>query len=345
MMNVLSYAAAAGLAALIVYLMVVGNSILLPLVIATFICYLINALATASRNLRIFGRALPNGLRLAAAILIILSFSWFVVNLVITNINQVMEAMPGYQQNLQNLAARLGEHFGNEYVDRARALVTRLNLTSVARDLALSIAGILGRAGTVAIYVAFLLLEQHSFDKKIAALCRREGREALLRRILKRIGSEIQTYVWLKTLTSLIVGVGSYLVMKIVGVDYAEFWALLIFALNFIPYIGSLLGVVFPTVLALVQFPTLTPFFVMAVVLIIIQFTTGSIIEPKLMGRGLNLSPVIVVLSLSVLGTIWGLVGMFLAVPLMVVIMIVCSQFESTRRIAILMSADGELRN
>lgn len=344
-MNVLNYAAAAGLIALVVYLMIVGTSILLPLVIATFICYLINALATASRKIRIFGRALPNGVRLAAAIVIILFFSWFVVNLVVKNINQVTAAVPGYQQNLQTLAERLGEHVGKKYVDRAQAMVARLNLTSVARNLALSIAGTLGSIGTVAIYVAFLLLEQHNFDKKIASLCRGEGREALLRRILQRIGSEIQTYVWLKTLMSLTVGIGSYLVMKIVGVDFAEFWALLIFALNYIPYIGSMLGVIFPTVLTLVQFPTLKPFFVTAVLLIIIQFTTGSIIEPKLMGKGLNLSPVIIVLSLSVLGTIWGLVGMFLAVPLMVVVMIVCSQFESTRRVAILMSADGEVRN
>jgi predicted PurR-regulated permease PerM len=71
---------------------------------------------------------------------------------------------------------------------------------------------------------------------------------------------------------------------------------------------------------------------------------SGSIIEPRLMGKGLNLSPVVMLLSLSMWGTIWGIVGMFLAVPLMVVVMIVCAHFESTRGLAVLMSADGELR-
>src|SRR5215471_2745818 len=340
-MTLLNYAAAAGLTALIVYLLIVGNTILLPLVIAVFVCYLINALAAVTRNIRIFGRSLPNSVRLTGAIVVILLVSWFVVNMVIGNINQVTAALPVYQQNLRLMAERFGQRFGAEYSERSQALLKKIDLGSMAGSLARTVASLIGSIGTVAVYVVFLLLEQHSLDKKIAALCHGAEREDLTHRILDRIGSQIQTYVWLKTVMSLFVGFGSYLVMKIVGVDFAEFWALLIFALNYIPYIGSMLGVIFPSVLALFQFPTLKPFFVTAVILIIIQFTTGSIIEPKLMGKGLNLSPVVMLLSLSVLGTIWGLVGMLLAVPLMVVIMIVCSQFESTRRVAILMSADG----
>src|SRR5262249_25240388 len=169
-------------------------------------------------------------------------------------------------------------------------------------------------------------------------------RQALVRRILQRIATEIQTYVWLKTLTSLMTGVASYLVMRFVGVDFAAFWALLIFALNYIPYIGAMLGVIFPATIALVQFDTLKPFIVTVCALAVVQFTTGSIIEPRIMGKGLNLSPVIMLLSLATWGAIWGVVGMFLAVPLMVVVMIICSHFQPTRSIAIIMSADGDLR-
>lgn len=165
-----------------------------------------------------------------------------------------------------------------------------------------------------------------------------------MHRILQRIGDEIQPYVWLKTVTSLTTGVASYTVMKIVGVNFAEFWALLIFALNYIPYIGALLRVVFPAVLTLVQYDTFRPFLITTVMLTVIQFSIGSILEPRLMGKGLNLSPLIMLVALSVWGTIWGVVGMFLAVPLMVVVMIVCSHFAATRPLAIIMSADGELR-
>jgi predicted PurR-regulated permease PerM len=344
MPHVLNYAAAAGLTALIVYLMIVGNAILLPLVIAAFVCYLINALAAVTRDIRILGWALPDSLRLTGAIVVFLIVSWFVLSLVVRNINQVSAAVPVYQKNLQLVAERLAQRFG-AYPTHFQSLLTNVDLGGMARSLAKTVAGLVGRTGTVAVYVVFLLLEQHSLDKKIAALCTRPAREALMHRILQRIGSQIQTYVWLKTVMSVAVGIGSYLVMKIIGVDFAEFWALLIFALNYIPYLGSLFGVIFPSVLALVQFPTLTPSLVTAGVLTVLQFTCGSIIEPRLMGKGLNLSPVVMLLALSVWGRIWGIVGMFLAVPLMVAVMIICSHFESTRGIAVLMSADGELRN
>jgi predicted PurR-regulated permease PerM len=129
-----------------------------------------------------------------------------------------------------------------------------------------------------------------------------------------------------------------------VGIDLAEFWALLIFSLSYIPYIGAWLGVIFPTALALVQFETLTPFLITAGLLALVQFACGSILEPRIMGKGLNISPMVMLLSLSIWGAIWGVVGMFLAVPLTVVVMIVCSHFAPTRPLAILLSADGTVR-
>ena len=194
-------------------------------------------------------------------------------------------------------------------------------------------------------FVLFLLLEQHIFSRKITVLCPNAEREARVRRMLEQIGSEIQSYLWMKTLMGLLVTGLSYTVMKAVGVDLAEFWALLIFSLSYIPYIGAWLGVMFPTALALVQFETLTPFLITAGLLAVIQFACGSILEPRIMGKGLNISPLIMLLSLSVWGALWGIVGMFMAVPIMVVVMIVCSHFEATRPIAIMMSANGEVRS
>jgi hypothetical protein len=165
------------------------------------------------------------------------------------------------------------------------------------------------------------------------------------RRILDRIGAEIQTYVWLKTLISAATAAACYVVMKVAGLDLAEFWALLIFALNFIPYIGSWLGVIFPAFLALVQFESPASILMIVVGLTLIQFTGGSIVEPRLMGTGLNVSPVFMLLSLALWGAIWGVIGMLLAVPIMVVFMIVCSHVSATRPIAILLSADGILRS
>ncbi|HEY1304112.1 MAG TPA: AI-2E family transporter [Vicinamibacterales bacterium] len=343
-MAALNHAAIAGLVALIVYLLIVGQPILLPLVIAGFTTYLINALAALSSRIRIGGRTLPAAVRFAGAIVIMLLLSWLVVKLLTRNITQVVAAAPLYEQNLQKFITLAADWVGLEEVPQARAYLESVRITDVIRGLAGTLTGLIGSLGAVAIYTVFLLLEQHNFPKKIAALVPDAEREALVHRIFNRIGAEIQTYVWLKTLISGGTAIACYVVMKAVGLDMAAFWALTIFGLNYIPYIGSWLGVILPAFLALVQFGTLTPFLVTTGLLTLIQFTGGSIIEPRLMGTGLNISPVVMLLSLSVWGTVWGIVGMFLAVPLMVVVMIVCSHVKATRGIAVLMSANGELR-
>ncbi|HKE88520.1 MAG TPA: AI-2E family transporter [Vicinamibacterales bacterium] len=343
-MAALNHAAIAGLVALIVYLLIVGQPILLPLVIAGFATYLINALAALSYRIRIGGRTLPATVRFAGAIVIMLLLSWLVVKLLTRNITQVVAAAPLYEQNLQKFITLAADWVGLEEVPQARAYLESVKITNVFRSLAGTLTGLIGSLGAVAIYTVFLLLEQHNFPKKIAALVHDPEREALVHRIFERIGTEIQTYVWLKTLISAATGIACYVVMKTVGLDMAAFWALLIFGLNYIPYIGPWLGVIFPAFLALVQFGTLTPFLVTTGLLALIQFVGGSIIEPRLMGTGLNISPVVMLLALSVWGTVWGIVGMFLAVPLMVVVMIVCSHVKATRGIAVLMSANGELR-
>jgi predicted PurR-regulated permease PerM len=341
---VLTYASAAGLVALTVYLLIVGAPILLPFVIAIFVTYLISAVAAATARIKVGGRTVPRPLRYGVSMALVLLMGWLMLKLVIGNIGQVIAAAPLYEQNLVRVANQVAGWLGLEELTDLRGLMQGRNLATLVRSLALSLTSMLGSLGTVAIYTVFLLLERANLSKKIAALFPEPEREALVRRIIQRIGKEIQTYVWLKTLISLATSAASYLVMKAVALDLAEFWALLIFGLNFIPYIGAWLGVLFPASMALVQFHTPTPILAVVGGLTVTQFTGGSIIEPRIMGTGLNVSPVVMLLSLALWGTIWGVVGMFLAVPLMVVIMIVCSNFPATRPIAILLSADGELR-
>lgn len=344
-MKILAVAAASGLTALILYLMVVGGSILLPLVIAIFVSYLISAMAAMTSRITIANRPLPWSVRVIASILLVGVVSWLIVRIVVSNSSQLMAAAPVYEGNLRALSIRVGDWLGLDEPIPIGPLFERGRLTALIRSIALSLTALIASFGAVTVYTLFLVLEGHSYEKKIAGLFPDPDRQALVKRILERIGSEIQSYIWYKTVFSAATTLASYSVMKLVGLDLAEFWALLIFFLNFIPYIGAWSGVVFPSLTALVQFETLTPIVLTIGALAIIQFTGGSIIEPKVMGTGLNISPVVMLLSLSVWGTIWGIAGMFLAVPLMVVIMIVCSHFEQTRPIAILMSADGQVRH
>jgi predicted PurR-regulated permease PerM len=128
-----------------------------------------------------------------------------------------------------------------------------------------------------------------------------------------------------------------------IGVDFAETWTLLIFLLNYIPSIGSILGVIFTAMLVLLQFDTLWQFFIIAVLLSSAQLIIGNVNEPTFMGRTLNLSPFVVIASLAFWSTLWGPVGAFLSVPLTTTLVIACSHVPSFRWIAVLLSADGQI--
>jgi AI-2 transport protein TqsA len=133
--------------------------------------------------------------------------------------------------------------------------------------------------------------------------------------------------------------------MRFVGLDFAEFWALLVFILHFIPTIGVIVATLLPTLLAAVEFNSLGPVLVIGIGITAIAQFMGNIVEPNVMGETLNLSPLTVIVSLIVWGSVWGIVGAFLCVPLTVILVIVLSNFESTRWVCILLSKTGEIRS
>ena len=158
-----------------------------------------------------------------------------------------------------------------------------------------------------------------------------------------KIDHSIGNYVALKTLTSLLTGFLSYFALLFIGVDVPLFWAFLIFVLNFIPTIGSLIATAFPTVFAFLQFGELTPGFLVLAIVGAIQMIVGNLVEPKLMGNSLNISPLVVFLTLAIWGVIWGISGMLLSVPITVILIIVMSEFPGTRPLAILLSQKGTI--
>jgi predicted PurR-regulated permease PerM len=132
--------------------------------------------------------------------------------------------------------------------------------------------------------------------------------------------------------------------MRLVGVDFAGFWALLIFVLNFIPIIGAISAISAPVLLALVQPDGGADKALLALVLLVgVEQTMSSVIEPRLIGRTVNLSPLVILLSLAVWGTLWGFAGLLLAVPITVTVMIILTQFPDTRWAAILLSDSGQI--
>ena len=342
-MKLLEFTLIIVLVVLTFYLLIVGQGLLLPLVIAFVFWYLINLLANAFLRVRIAGRGLPGWSRYSLSIGCFLGIIWALVELIGMNIDAVLEVAPTYQVNLEERVNSLLEYFDIQERPTQAQLMEIINIREILTGLAGSLTAVAANSGIILIYLIFMLLEQASLDHKISALFSNPEKERNVRRLLRKIAEDVRMYIGIKMLTSATTGILSYIFLKAVGVDFSEFWAILIFLLNFIPTIGSIIATVFPALITLVQFDTLAPFFLVLGGVTAIQFLIGNILEPRLMGDSFNLSPVIILFNLSLWGVIWGVPGMFLCVPFLVIVMIVFSHLPQTRPIAVVLSRDGQL--
>ena len=194
----------------------------------------------------------------------------------------------------------------------------------------------------VLVYLGFLIASRAGFARKVNKLfpSREERAEAL--EVFQRIRVGVERYLWIQTVTGLIIAVLSWGVMAAVGLDNAFFWAFLIFVAGYIPIIGGAVGCILPPLVGLVQFETFWPALILLVTLNVINFIVGNVILPRMQGDSLNLDPVVVLLALAFWGAIWGLAGMFLSTPLTVMTMVILAQFPGTQWIAVLLSGDGD---
>ncbi|WP_339862602.1 AI-2E family transporter [Paremcibacter congregatus] len=343
-MGVLSYAGGLGLITLLVYIMVIGRDLIVPFLIAVVIWYLINILSDTYHKIRIGTWQLPKAVSYGASLLTIGGALNFLIGMINHNILEVKKAAPLYQENFTRLTAKLYQMIGIEQEPSFNEIISQINLTTFATDVAGTLASLVGSASLILIYVLFLMLEQKYFTGKLERLVEGSPLKNTVFEIIDHISTDVKTYLGVKTFVSALTGGACYLVLIAVGVNNASFWAFVIFLLNFIPTVGSMLAVLFPALLSLVQFDSFTPFFIVITALVAIQVTMGNILEPKMMGSSLNLSPLVVMLSLALWGSIWGIAGMFLSVPFTVILMIIFAQFPKTKPIAILLSQDGNIK-
>ncbi|GJM12639.1 MAG: AI-2E family transporter [Pseudohongiella sp.] len=327
---------------LVLYLLIVGEALLLPLVIAIALWYLINTLAAAFAKIEIGGFSFPKIVCRLAAMFTFVLLVWGLINFLSGRADDVMQVIPVYQENLterfQNLPLVVVSAFQDQLI------TDWIDLPAYATSVASSFAGILASGGLILIYILFLFLEQGNFDEKITALFSNSGSETDVRKIISRIRNDIQKYISIKMFTSSMTGLLSYIFLRIVDVDFAGVWGLLIFLLNFIPTVGSIIATIFPAMIALAQSDGYTLFILVLAGIGALQVCIGNILEPRLMGNSFNLSPIVILLNLGLWQYIWGIPGMFLCVPFLIILTIILSHFPKTRPIAIILSSDGRLR-
>lgn len=318
--------------------MIAGQSFFIPFLIALIISYFIIAFAEWIKKMT----HLPMGLAYIAAIWGILVCLYMISTIVTNNVQNLIELAPSYQQKLESLIDTVFEKF-HLPEPNFKEFFGEFNFGSVVGSIALMIRDVASSTGMISLYVIFIMIEYHYFNEKLTALFRSKESLASAQEIVSKIARKTKSYLRLKTLFSLLTASLSYLLMVAVGVDFAEFWALLIFLLNFIPTIGSIVATVFPCLLTILQFETLWPFVVITVGLISMQFIIGNVLEPRLMGKQFNLSGLVILISLTLGGMIWGITGMFLCVPILMITSIILANFPKTRPVAVLLSQDGSL--
>lgn len=318
-----------------------GRAILVPVAQAIFFWFILNALASGMRRLPVLGPRIPWGAAVAGAAALLLVLGYLAVENSVRMAASLGTDAAGLQRAFDPLVTRLATASGLAEEEILNRVVDRVGLEALLGRIALGVVAFANTLGIVAIYVGFLLADQRYFESKLAALAPDEARRDRIRALLVRIGGGIQTYLWILTVVSALTAGLSYPIMRVVGLEHAGFLALVIFLLNYIPTIGSILGAVVPTAFALLQFQELGPALVVLAGVGAVQFVIGNILLPRLSGDTLNISLFVTILALFLWGALWGVTGMFLAVPITAALIIVLSNFEATRPLAIMLSRTG----
>jgi AI-2 transport protein TqsA len=343
-MKLIKFAMAIGVIALIFLLLIIGQDLLLPLVIAIAIWYLINVLASGIARLKIMNHGLPMSLCLAAALLLFFGFITIVVQFISGSLNDLGGVTREYEANLRAHWESLPFADSLPVEGLAQYVTDQFDISSIFAAVALSFTSIAADGTLIVIYVGFLLFEQRFFNAKLSAFMADASREKRMLRILERVRGDVRKYISIKLFTSALTGTLSYILLSLLEINFAEIWALLIFLLNFIPTIGSIIATIFPALIALAQSNEGFALFLIVLVAIgTLQVCIGNVLEPRLMGASLNLSPIVILFNLALWGSIWGIPGMFLCVPLLIITTIVLSHFPKTRPIAIVLSSNGQI--
>ena len=329
------------------WLLTAGKAIFVPAVLGAVVVYVIVGLAHVLGRVPGVGPVLPLPLRYLFSMLVIALAFFMLAYLIMANKERALALAPQYQQSLraaiQQVAVRFGFETEPTWATLRQELLAQVNLQRWAAVLLASLGSIVVTFVVVMLYATFLLAERRAFETKLAGMSDDPQRVARIRTVIGTINRRIGSYLALKTLLSVLLGAVSWAVMALYGLEFAALWAVLTAFLNFVPYVGSVLGVLLPALMAIVQFQELAPIVTLVLMLSAVQFVIGNFLDPYVMGSSLNLSPFAILISLAVWSELWGIPGAFLAVPITAIATIVFSEFPGTRPVAVLLSKNGRL--
>lgn len=327
----------------VVVILVLGRPLLIPLVIAMLLWFIVKQIRFSLDKVGIIKRRIPGWIKYLVSFLIIIGVLNFVVIIVYSNFRHLLETYSKYKENLNRLIHSINDRLNIDLMEHLQVYIQDFEIGSLVFTAFNLSTLLLSNLTMVIVYAVFLFLEEPAFRLKLQKLFPQNEQFSNAFSTLKKIEYSVARYLGVKTMISFVTAMLGYIVYELVGVDFPVFWAFLIFVLNFIPALGSIVATLLPVAFSMLQFGDYMPGLVLLFSVGAIQFFIGNILDPKIMGDNVNLSPLVIILSLAFWGSIWGITGAILSVPVTVVIVIILSKFPKTQPIAIILSGKGEV--
>jgi AI-2 transport protein TqsA len=315
-----------------------ASSILVPFFLAVFI-----AVICAPPLFWLQRKGVPKVLALLLILVAIVVVGFLLGALIGPSLNDFLKSLPDYQERLSAHMAALISWLREQGVHIPAKEVPRTLHPGWVMDLAggifSALSSVLTNSFLILLTVVFILLEVEDLPKKLRLVLKDPERSLS---VIEKFSQDAKRYLVIKTLISATIGVVIWLWLLILGVDYPVLWGTLSFLLNYVPNIGSIIAAVPVALLALVQLGAGSA--LLAVLgFVVVHIVVGSIIEPKVTGKGLSLSTLVVFLSLVFWGWVLGPIGMILSVPMTSLVKIALESYDETRGLAIMLGSGTEI--
>ena len=306
-------------------------SFVVPFLLAVFIAMIVSPLLTWLKN-----RGLPGPLAILLVVLLILSLGLLLAAIIGSSLDSFRQDMPVYSAKLSAMSEAIQQWLSLRGIridaSQWQSSFDPGSVMGLVGNTLASFGSVMTNAVMILLTVIFILAENMNFGDKL----KMARGSASSQQWLSKFSESVHSYLAIKAAISAVTGILIFIWLQILGVDYAVLWGLLAFLLNFVPTVGSFIAAVPAVLLALVQLGLGHAGLALAG-FVVVNFLMGSAVEPRWMGRGLNLSPLVVFVSLVLWGWVLGPVGMLLSIPLTIMVKVALESQDSTRWISIML--------
>ena len=327
--------------AVVLFLLVQARFLLISLAVAIILFSLTSDVIRLIARQRIGRFGVPNWLASIAALVLISTALLLLSSILLAQLNTVLSTTLSYAERAPSAVASLFAWMGD---DVERAVLNSLNsveLSSYVRTAAGQAGNLMQGTVLVILFVGFLFAERIWFGAKMSNFFGDEAQAERANKIITSIIHRVNYYLLVKTAVSLITGAMVYVVATFFGIELAMSLGILTFILNYIPNIGSIVATGMVALVGFVETGEASTTALLFLITGAIQFVNGNVIDPWMMGRALRLSSFGIIISLAFWGAVWGIPGMFLSVPIMVMLLVICSHVPGLRKVAVLLSREG----